>query len=314
MAVYLVTGGAGFIGSHIVDELVKRNHEVRVIDDLSEGKLSNLEDSLPKIKFYKGDIRDEKLMNEIIDGVDYVIHEAAVRSVPKSIDYPLLTNDVNITATLLLLELSKKYNVKKVIIASSSSVYGNSEKLPLSENDKPNPISPYAITKLVNEYYAKVYAEIYGLNTVSLRYFNVYGPRQDPASEYAAVVARFILRALRDEELEIHGDGLQSRDFTFIEDVVEGTLLCIEKNVPPGTVLNIAGGKNHTVLDVANTISKILNKKLKMKHTPPRKGDPRHTLADTKLQKEILNFVPHIDFYEGIKRTIKYFEENYKTT
>lgn len=305
----LVTGGAGFIGSNIVEELVKRRYKVRILDNFSEGKKENIEKFLNKIELIKDDIRDIKSCKSAVKDVDYVLHQAAMRSVPKSVEKPLLYNEVNITGTLNMLLASREEGVKRFIFASSSSVYGEGKKFPQREDYLPHPVSPYAVTKLVGEYYCKIFSKLYNLETVSLRYFNVFGPKQDPLSEYAAVIPKFILWALNDEELEIHGDGLQSRDFSYIDNVVSANILsCYAKGVS-GMVFNVACGKTYSILNVAELISKILNKKLKYKFTEPRAGDVRKTYADISLSKKFLNNKPKIDLEEGLKRTIKYFQK-----
>jgi UDP-glucose 4-epimerase len=219
---------------------------------------------------------------------------------------------VNVHGTLLLLEMARKKKVRRVIYASSSSVYGDVPLLPKREEQKPAPISPYAVSKLTGEYYCRVYTEIYGLDTISLRYFNVFGPRQDPYSQYAAVVPRFILLALKNEPLEIHGDGRQSRDFTYVKNVAKANIKAMEVKSGGGKVYNIACGEKHSVLDIAETIGKILNKKVRYKFTPPRRGDVRHTLADISLARRELRYEPEVGFYDGMVETVKYFCKFFK--
>ena len=307
MSLYLVTGGAGFIGSHIVEELVNLGKKVRVLDNFSTGKKENLAKVIDKIELVEGDIRKETDLKAALKDVDFVLHQAALRSVPRSIDDPISTNDVNITGTLLLLKLAKEFKVKRVVYASSSSVYGDSPELPKVETQLPSPISPYAVSKLTGEYYCRVYSKTFGLETVSLRYFNVFGPRQDPKSQYAAVIPKFIDSAIRGEELEVHGDGKQSRDFSYVENVVKANILSCEAKNISGEVFNIACGENHTVLDIANTIGKILKKEVKIRHISPRAGDVRHTLADISKAKKFLGYKVYVDFQEGMKRTVEYF-------
>lgn len=309
MANYLVTGGAGFIGSNIVIRLVKMGEKVRVIDNFCEGKRENLEEVENEIELIEGDIRDRKILSDCMKGIDYVLHQAALRSVPRSVDDPLSTNEVNITGTLNVLLAAKEANVKRVVFASSSSVYGDTEKFPQSEDDIPSPVSPYAASKIAGEYYCKIFSKIYNLETVSLRYFNVFGPKQDPASEYAAVIPRFILSALQDKELEIHGDGLQSRDFTYVDNVVEANILAATTPGISGEVFNIACGNSYSIIDIKNTIEKILNKNLRYYHTPPRKGDVRKTHADITKSKKMLGLKQKIDFKEGLERTIEFFKK-----
>ncbi len=309
MSLYLVTGGAGFIGSHIVDELVRLGKKVRVIDNFSTGKKENIFHVLDRIELIEGDIRNEKDLKIALKDVDFVLHQAALRSVPRSIDDPISTNDVNITGTLLLLKVAKELNIKRVVYASSSSVYGDSQELPKVETQLPKPVSPYAVSKLTGEYYCRVYSKTFGLETVSLRYFNVFGPRQDPKSQYAAVIPKFITSAILDEELEVHGDGKQSRDFSYIDNVVKANILACEAKNVSGEVFNIACNKNYTVLEIAKTIGEILDKKVKIKHTDVRPGDVRHTLADISKAEKLLGYKVQVDFYEGMRRTVEYFQK-----
>lgn len=309
MALYLVTGGAGFIGSNIVEELVKRGEKVRVIDNFCEGKKENLEKVMQNIELIEGDIRDIKVVSNVMKDVDYVLHQAALRSVPRSVDDPVSYSEVNITGTLNVLMAAREAKVKRVVFASSSSIYGDTDKFPQREDDLPNPVSPYAASKIAGEYYCKVFSKVYGLETVSLRYFNVFGPKQDPTSEYAAVIARFILLALNNRELEIHSDGLQSRDFTYIDNVVEANILSATTPNISGEVFNIGCGKSYSVLYIKETIEKILGKKLRYYHTPERKGDVRKTHADITKAQEKLKFKTLVEFDDGIKKTIEYFKK-----
>jgi UDP-glucose 4-epimerase len=310
MSLNLVTGGGGFIGSNIVDELVRRNEKVRVIDNFSTGKRENLSGVTGKIELVEGDIRDEKIMRKALKGVDYVYHQAALRSVPRSVDDPISTNDVNVAGTLLLLYLAKQLGVKRVVYAASSSAYGDNPELPKVETQLPAPISPYAVSKLVCEYYCSVYSKIYGLETVSLRYFNVFGPRQDPMSAYAAVIPKFISLALENKPLEIHGDGLQSRDFSYIDNVVSANMLAMKAKDSSGGVFNIACGEKYTILDIAETIGKAINKKPEYKYFPARVGDVKHTLADISKAKKNIGYKVKVNFSEGMQRTIESFMNN----
>ncbi len=305
---FLVTGGAGFIGSHIADALVKNGDKVKVLDDFSSGKKENLEHLKDKIEVIEGDIRDKALFNGIMPGVDYVLHQAALRSVPKSLDNPELYNDVNINGTLNILEASKRHGVKRVVCASSSSVYGDVDKLPNKEDFLPMLISPYALTKLAAEHYSRIFSKIYNLETVNLRYFNVFGPRQSLENEYAVVIPKFITCMLKGERPPVHGDGRQTRDFTYVENVVRGN---IKAATAPGVkckVLNIACGEAYSVLDIVNYINKILGKNIEPNFEPSRKGDVKHTLADISKAKEILNYNPAINFEEGLRKTIESFD------
>ena len=312
MSLYLVTGGAGFIGSHIVDKLVQLGEKVRVLDNFVTGKKENLAKSINKIELINGDIRDRKKLQVALKSVDFVLHQAALRSVPRSVDDPISTNDVNITGTLLLLEQSRKCKVQRVVYAASSSAYGDSPELPKKETQLPAPVSPYAVSKLAGEYYCSMYNKLYGLETISLRYFNVFGPRQDPASEYAAVVPKFIELALKGKTLEIHSDGLQSRDFSYIDNVVSANLLAVKSKKGIGEVFNIACGEKWTILDIAETIGRIIDKKLKYHHTQTRKGDVRHTLADISKAKKMLGYKPITNFEEGMRKTVEYFLKSHK--
>ena len=305
---YLVTGGAGFIGSNIVERLVKNGERVKVIDNLIAGKRENLAGIMEKIEFIEGDIRDDNDMKKAIKGVDFVLHQAALRSVPKSVDDPLPYTDVNVTGTLKLLLAAKEEGVKRLVLASSSSVYGEREEMPEREEDMPQPISPYAATKLTGEYYCQVFSSVYGLETVSLRYFNVFGPRQDPGSEYAVVIPKFILSMLKDEPSPIHGDGKQSRDFTYVDDVVEANILAAQTKGVSGEVFNIACNEGHTVLEIADGLNRILSKSIKPVFTPPRKGDVLHTLADISKAKKLLGYAPRVAFEEGLEKTVSWFK------
>ena len=310
---YLVTGGAGFIGSNIVEELLRRGEAVRVLDNFSEGKRDNLNfvkhynSSASSYELIEGDIRDMDTCRQACKDINYVLHQAALRSVPRSIDEPAATNEVNVIGTLNILLAAKETGVKRVVYASSSSVYGDSAILPQSEAQTPSPISPYAVSKLAAEHYCLVFSKIYGLETVCLRYFNVFGPRQDPASEYAAVIPRFILLALQGEQLEVHGDGLQSRDFTHVSNVADANLLAAKASGANGEVLNVACGEQCSILDVADAIAEILGRELKHYHTEPRKGDIRHTFADISKAQRLLGHVNRVTFVDGLRKTTEYF-------
>lgn len=310
----LVTGGAGFIGSNIVEELLKRGEVVRVLDNFSEGKRENLDfvkcyhPSAIDYELIEGDMRDLNTCRKACEDIEYVLHQAALCSVPRSVDDPSSTNEVNIAGTLNILLAAKEARVKRLVYASSSSIYGDSPILPQSETQIPSPLSPYAVSKLAGEYYCLVFSKIYGLETVVLRYFNVFGPRQDPQSEYAAVIPRFILFALQGKPLEIHGDGLQSRDFTYVSNVVEANLLVAKAANTNGEVINIASGQRYTVLDIADTVGKMLGRELEYYHTKPRQGDVRHTQADSSKAQRLLGCETRVGFEEGLEKTIKYFQ------
>jgi len=303
----LVTGGAGFIGSHLVEELAK-DYDVVIVDDLSTGRLENIDNLITKknVKFVKGNITELALLKEVIRDIDYVFHQAAIPSVLKSIENPLAVNNANINGTLNVLIASRDAGVKKVIYASSSAVYGDSPELTRREDTKPDPLSPYAVTKIAGEYYCKVFYEMYGLKTVSLRYFNVFGPRQDPKSDYAAVIPKFISSMLQDKPPTIYGDGEQSRDFVYVKDVVQANILACRKNA--GGVFNVACGERITVNELVSEINKILNKKIAPVYVSPKKGDIRHSLADITKAKKILGYEPKYDLEDGLKESIKWFK------
>jgi UDP-glucose 4-epimerase len=303
----VVTGGAGFIGSNLAEELVKK-HYVVVVDDLSTGRMDNIQNLIGKenFEFVKCSITDLDSLKKIFQDVDYVFHQAAIPSVQRSIENPIAINEVNVAGTLNVLVAARDCGVKKVIYASSSSVYGDTPELPKREDMKPNPLSPYAVSKLIGEYYCKVFSEIYGLKAVSLRYFNVYGPKQDPNSEYAAVVPKFIQRILNNLPPVIYGDGKQTRDLIFVKDAVKANILAMKKNVEG--VFNIAYGKDVSINELANKIMEIMGVELNPIYDEPRKGDIRHSLADISLARKKLGYEPECDLEKGLKETINYFK------
>ncbi|HXF61123.1 MAG TPA: SDR family oxidoreductase [Caldilineaceae bacterium] len=303
MALYLVTGGAGFIGSNLVEALVAEGHQVRVLDNLATGHRHNLAHVASKIEFHDGDIRSYHLVRAAMEGVDFVLHQAALPSVPRSVRDPITSNAVNIDGTLNVLHAAREAGVQRVVLASSSSVYGANPALPKQESMCPQPRSPYAITKLVTEQYGQVFCELYGLETVSLRYFNVFGPRQDPNSPYAAVIPLFIRALAAGEPLTIHGDGTQSRDFTYIDNVVRANLLACTAPEAAGAVVNVACGERYTLLELVDRLAEILGAEPKIVHTPPRPGDVPHSLADISRARALLGYEPVVDFGEGLRRT-----------
>ena len=307
MSVYLVTGGAGFIGSHLVAELVKSKQTVRVIDNFSTGQRQNLKECADKIELIEGDIRDLSLVKQSTTGVDFVLHQAALPSVARSVKDPLTTNEVNVNGTLNLLEAAKLNKVKVFVYASSSSVYGNTPKLPKRENMTLDPLSPYALSKLAGEKYCKLFYELYGLNTVCLRYFNVFGPRQNPHSHYAAVIPRFILALVKGQSPAIYGDGRQSRDFTYIENVVRANLLACENKTSWGEVLNVACGRRFSLNQLYKELSLTLGNSHRPVYTKPRPGDVKHSLADITKSKKILKYSVEVDFRTGLKKTVDWF-------
>jgi UDP-glucose 4-epimerase len=304
---YLVTGGAGFIGSHIAEELVKRGERVRVIDNLSTGKRENLQHLMSEIEFIEGDLKDQETAARGVEGVDFVMHQAAIPSVPRSIQDPKNTTENNLNATLHLLLAARDAGVKRVIYASSSSVYGDSPSLPKSEDFTPAPLSPYAASKLAGEYYCQVFSQVYGLETVSLRYFNVFGPRQDPLSPYAAVIPRFIAAALAKTPLVVYGDGEQTRDFSFVGNVVQANLLACEAEDVAGETLNVGGGSQISLNHLVKELQAIVNTDLKVEYTDPRPGDVKHSLASVEKAQKLMGYEPAIHFDEGVRRTVEWF-------
>lgn len=312
-AVFLVTGGAGFIGSNLVEVLLKRGHTVRVLDDLSQGKQENVDMFLEddNYTFIKGDIRDLETCLEATEGVDYVLNQAAWGSVPRSIEMPLLYEDINIRGTLNMLEASRQNGVKKFVYASSSSVYGDEPNLPKQEGIEGNLLSPYALTKRTNEEYAKLYTKLYGLDTYGLRYFNVFGRRQDPDGAYAAVLPKFIKQLLNDKQPTINGDGRQSRDFTYIENVIEANLkACAAPSEVAGNAFNIAYGGREYLIDVYHSLTKALDKDIEPNFGPERAGDIKHSNADISKAKEMIGYDPDYSFDLGISEAINWYQEN----
>lgn len=307
MARYLVTGGAGFIGSNIARRLVADGHEVVVLDNFSSGHRRNLADLEGRFTLIEGDLRSEADVERAVDGVDYVIHQAAIPSVARSVENPFPTNDANITGTLRLLWASHRAGVKRVVQASSSSVYGETPTLPKVEDMAPAPLSPYAVSKLTAEFYAQTFTSTYGLEVVSLRYFNVFGPWQDPASEYAAVIPKFITLMLQGKRPMIFGDGLQSRDFSYIDNVVQANLKACTAPGAGGLAFNIACGERIDLLELVATINRILGTELDPVLADPRPGDIKHSLADIEQARRILGYEVEVDFAEGIGRAVDWY-------
>lgn len=306
----LVTGGAGFIGSHIADRLVESGAKVKIIDDFSEGKEENIAQIMDKIELIKGDIRDLELLRKITKGVNFVFHEAARRSVPKSIEDPLTYNDVNVTGILNVLLASYENKVGRFVFASSSSIYGEiDEKKPQAETSTPKLISPYAATKMAGEFYCRVFNETYKLPTVALRYFNVFGPRQSLESQYAVVIPKFINCIMKDEQPPIYGDGLQSRDFTYVKNVANFNLLAALKSEAAGQAFNVAIGETYNLLQLVENINKILGKNIKPTFHPTRAGDVRYTWADMSKAKKMFGPIPQITFFEGLKKTVEWYQK-----
>jgi len=305
----LVTGGAGFIGSHIVDKLLKEGYEVTVIDNLSTGKSENLSryQSNKEFHFIQGDIRNFNLIKEAVKGVDAVFHEAAVVSVPLSVEDPIGTNDVNVGGTLNILKACLNSKVKRFIYGSSTAIYGDTEKLPIKEESIPQPISPYGVSKLAAESYANAFYRVYGLETVCLRYFNVYGPRQ-AYNPYSGVITIFINRLLSNQSPIIHGDGEQTRDFTNVQDVAEANMLALERKIAIGQVFNIATGVATTINQLAKLLQEVMGKtELKVVHMNPRPGDIRHNYADISKARKILGYEPKISLKDGLTQLVRWW-------
>jgi len=317
MSLYLVTGGAGFIGSNIVEELLRRNQNVRILDNFSTGKRENIshvkdilggenKKNLEKLEVVEGDIRSYHIVREAIEGVDFILHQAALPSVPRSVKDPLTSNEVNVVGTLNILNAAKETKVKRIVYASSSSVYGDLEVLPKTEDMLPRPLSPYAVSKLAGEKYCQVFTSLYGLETIGLRYFNVFGPRQDPNSQYSAVIPKFIKIIKEGKSPTVFGDGEQSRDFTYVRNVVEANLLACKKNTEDlsGEIFNAAFGKRITINELVNSINDILKTNIQPNYNEPRPGDVKHSLSNIGKIRQLLDYEPKVDFYEGLKRVI----------
>jgi nucleoside-diphosphate-sugar epimerase len=304
---YLVTGGAGFIGSNIVHALLARNQQVRVLDNLATGRLANLADVMDAIEFINGDIRDLDTCRKALQGIRFVLHQAAIPSVPRSVKDPITSSAVNIQGTLSMLVAARDQGVERFVFASSSSVYGDTPTLPKTESMTPNPQSPYAVTKLAGEHLCRVFARAYGLTAIALRYFNVYGPRQDPTSTYAAVIPRFISSCLMEKTATIFGDGTQSRDFTFVEDCVAANLLACEARLTGGEVCNIGTGSRSMVTELHAMIRRIVGKGAPPEFGPSRTGDVKHSLADISLAQALLGYTPKHTLASGLERTIQWF-------
>lgn len=304
---YLITGGAGFIGSNLAHALVERGHYVRIIDNLSTGNLKNLEGIEKKVDFIQGDIRYLNTVNDAVKDIDYILHQAALPSVPRSIETPIESNDVNVNGTLNVLFAAKEAGVKKLVYAASSSAYGDTPTLPKVESMKPNPLSPYAVNKLTAEQYCSVFTRVYGLPTTALRYFNIFGPRQDPNSFYSAVIPKFIKMFLNEQAPVINGDGTQSRDFTFIDNVISANLLACKSSKADGHVVNIACGERITLTELAEELRCLLGAKVEATHGPERAGDIKHSLADIRLAKDLIGYDVKVTVKEGLKKTVEWF-------
>jgi nucleoside-diphosphate-sugar epimerase len=307
---FLVTGGAGFIGSNITAKLVSQGCFVRVIDNLLTGKKSNLAGIIDKIEFIEADMGDEKIAHSAMKDIDVVLHQGALPSVPRSVDDPAATHKHCVDATFTLLLAARDASIKRFVYASSSSAYGDTPTLPKLESMQPEPLSPYAAAKLAGEYYAKVFYKVFGLETISLRYFNVFGPHQDPTSQYAAAIPAFVTAILKDEPPTVFGDGEQTRDFTYVDNVVEANLLAARVKRTAGQVVNIACGRTVTVNEIIALINDLAGKNIKPVYDPPRPGDVKHSLADVTLAKKTIGFEPTVPFKQGLQLAIDWYRDN----
>ena len=303
MAVYLVTGGAGFIGAHIAEALIRRGDSVRVLDNFTTGKRANLA-HLPDVEVVEGDIRDTARVCQAMARADYVIHQAALVSVTQSMADPATTHDVNVTGTLNLLTAAREEGVKRFVLASTCAVYGDTDDLPLKETSAPRPLSPYAASKLIGEVYCQMFQRAYGVPTVCLRYFNVYGPRQDPNGEYAAAIPRFLQRMKQDLPPLIYGDGLQTRDFVYVSDVVRANLLACEREEAAGQVLNVTSGRDVSLLELADTLNEVCHTHFTPRLEPARAGDIRHSRGDGTRLAAVLGFQPAISLLAGLQQML----------
>ncbi len=310
MALHLVTGGTGFIGSHVAARLIERGDEVRVLDNLSTGLLQNLKEIRDRIDFIEGDLRNSETLERAVQGVECVFHLGALPSVQRSIRFPVEAEAVNAMGTLNVLEAARGADVRRVIYASSSAVYGDTPTLPKQEDQPPNPLSPYAVSKLTGEQYCRIYYKLHGLETVGLRYFNVFGPRQDPGSAYAAVIPRFIHALLNGQSPVVYGDGEQTRDFTFVSNAVDANLLASTAEGAPGRVFNVACSARTSLNELLNLLRKRTGTSLEAVYEAPRPGDVRDSQADVRRAREILGFEPAVDLEQGLGRTVEWFQEN----
>ncbi len=319
MRTFLVTGGAGFIGSHITEALVDRGDRVRVFDNLSTGHLSNiisLKDPArkDKVEFVQGDLTDAKAVAAAVEGVDCIFHEAALASVPRSVERPLDTHAACVTGTLNLLDAARKAGVRRLVYAASSSAYGDQPTSSKRESDLPAPLSPYGAAKLAAELYCQAFTSTYGFETVRIRYFNVFGPRQDPNSPYSAVIPLFMTALLRGKQPVVYGDGHQSRDFTFVRNVVLGNLLAADASNVAGKVFNVANGRQTSLLELLTLLNKLLGTNVEPIFKPARTGDVRESLADISQARKLLNYEPEVGFEEGIRRSLEYYRELVKSS
>jgi nucleoside-diphosphate-sugar epimerase len=310
MARYLVTGGCGFIGSNIAEYLVRAGEQVRILDDLSTGRRQNISPFEGKVELVQASLLDAPALRRAVEGVDFVLHQAALPSVQRSVEDPELSNRVNVDGTVSLLHACVDAGVKRVVFAASSSAYGDQPALVKTEKLLPAPKSPYAVSKLAGEHYLAAFHDCYGLETVALRYFNVFGPRQDPASHYSAVIPLFITRILGGQRPVIYGDGMQTRDFTFVENNVRANILAATAPGAGGRMMNIACGKSYSLLDLLAAINSILGTSVEAEFAPPRSGDVKHSLADISRAAEAIGYRVEVDFHEGLRRTVEWYRAN----
>jgi nucleoside-diphosphate-sugar epimerase len=307
---YLITGGAGFIGSNIAEYLVRQGYRVRIFDNFSSGARANVRSFADKAEILEGDLRDPKAVNQAVRGVGLVFHLGAMPSVIRSVEDPRTTSEANIMGTVNLLIAARDAGVKRVVFSSSSSVYGDTPTLPKREDMAPSPLSPYAVHKITGEYYCRIFWQLYGLETVSLRYFNVFGPRQDPQSQYAAVIPRFITAILKDKPPTIYGDGKQTRDFSHVENVIDANVMACEAGKDAlGQSFNIACGGRVSLLELVDTVNKILGKNIAPKLDPPRPGDILHSQADISKAEKLLGWKPRVDFRKGIEKAVAWYRQ-----
>lgn len=310
MSTYLVTGGAGFIGSNIVEELVRRGEKVRVLDNLATGHIENLAPLMGKISWHQADIRQLESIRPDFEGVDYVVHLAAIPSVPRSVADPLTSNSVNIDGTLNVLVAARDAGAKRVVFAASSSAYGDHPSLPRVETQEPRPLSPYALTKLTGEYYCRIFSQVYGLETVALRYFNIFGPRQSPDSPYSGVLSLFISAYMEGKTPTIFGDGEQSRDFTYVQNTVDATLRACTAPEASGRVVNVGTGEHHTLNETIKILNRIFGVEVIARYDAARTGDVQHSHANISLAHKVLGYEPQVRFEEGLNNTVAWFRSS----
>ncbi len=305
----LVTGGAGFIGSHLVEGLLARGYQVRVLDNFATGRRENIAPIITEIELLEGDVCNLTTVRNAVRQVDVVFHEAALPSVERSVKNPLESNEINIAGTLNVLVAARDAGVRRVVYAASSAAYGDTPTLPKVETMLPDPLSPYAVSKLAGEQYLKIFTQLYGLSTIALRYFNIFGPRQDPATQYAGVIAKFATCALEGKPYPVFGDGEQSRDFTYVENVIQANLLAAEGSFEGSPLVNIAYGQRATLNEIITLMNELTQQNLPTRYGAPRAGDVRHSLADITRAKQVLGYNPTVDLREGLRRTLEWYRK-----